>query len=169
LSSTAPPEGTLKTKSQNYILRSTGTGKSLTKALVTEEGRQPTGDTGAVDSMLMDLGEEGDGGGEGEGAKEMGGGMRLLVPRIKAGGKLFIGKSITNLVLAMRLTDDSPDTNNSAFNPSAITSCIYSSSNNSYRRQRPTPSFILVDFHTITYDFSGRRNGGFIDSNWSET
>lgn len=55
--------------------------------MVDEEGRQPTAGPGAADAMAMN-GEES----RAEGGEEMGGGMRLLVPRLKDGGALVVGE-----------------------------------------------------------------------------
>ncbi|KAK4688872.1 hypothetical protein P7C73_g1221, partial [Tremellales sp. Uapishka_1] len=76
--------GKLKTKSHTYRLESTS---SLPPAheTVDEDGRHPTAGPGMVDAMAMDKDELKMHGGE-----EMLGGMRLMVPRAKKGGKLFV-------------------------------------------------------------------------------
>jgi hypothetical protein len=55
--------------------------------VVDEAGRNPTAGPGAADAMAMD-GEEL----RAEGGEEMGGGMRLLVPKINDGGSLVVGE-----------------------------------------------------------------------------
>ena len=84
------PSGSLQTKSQRYTLVSAGSGKR-THEVVDDEGRRPTAGPGLVDAMTMDFDAE-----EEvlrvEGGEEMRSGMRLLVPRVKMGGKLFLGK-----------------------------------------------------------------------------
>ena len=84
------PSGSLKIKAHNYQLRPAGLGKR-THEVVTEEGRQPTARAGLVDAMVMDV-DAGEDQLRTEGGEEMHGGLRLLVPRLKEGGKLFIGK-----------------------------------------------------------------------------
>ena len=58
--------------------------------VVDEEGRQPTAGPGLVDALRMDV-DSAEEQLRMEGGEEMGGGMRLLVPRLSHGGKLFVG------------------------------------------------------------------------------
>ena len=46
-----------------------------------------------------------------EGAEEMDGGMRLLVPRLKENGKLLVGKYIREHMRKLKLTFDSSASN----------------------------------------------------------
>ena len=89
------PAGTLKTKSQTYELVPAGWGLR-THEVVDEAGRQPTARPGLVDAMAMDI-DTGEEQLRIEGGEEMSGGMRLLVPRLSEGGKLFVCASQTLL------------------------------------------------------------------------
>lgn len=80
-----PLTGNLKTKSQSYILRTAGFTGSSSSSKVGEQGQ------GLVDSLGMGDGQGVDQLAE-EGGEEMGG-MRLLVPRVKEHGKLYVGES----------------------------------------------------------------------------
>lgn len=80
-----PLTGNLKTKSQSYILRTAGFTRSSSSSKVDEQGQ------GLVDSLGMGDGQGVDQLAE-EGGEEMGG-MRLLVPRVKEHGKLYVGES----------------------------------------------------------------------------
>lgn len=80
-----PLTGNLKTKSQSYILRTAGFTGSSSSSKVDEQGQ------GLVDSLGMGDGQGVDQLAE-EGGEEMGG-MRLLVPRVKEHGKLYVGES----------------------------------------------------------------------------
>ncbi|XAO26606.1 hypothetical protein I312_105444 [Cryptococcus bacillisporus CA1280] len=77
-----PLTGNLKTKSQSYILRTAGFTGSSSSSKVGEQGQ------GLVDSLGMSDGQGVDQLAE-EGGEEMGG-MRLLVPRVKEHGKLYV-------------------------------------------------------------------------------
>ena len=89
--SSKAPSGTLKTKNQSYSLVAAGSSQH-THGVVDEEGRQPTAGPGLVDAMAMDV-DPAEGVMRVEGGEEMSGAMRLLLPRISAGGKLFVGES----------------------------------------------------------------------------
>lgn len=80
-----PLTGNLKTKSQSYILRTAGFTGSSSSSKAGEQGQ------GLVDSLGMGDGQGVDQLAE-EGGEEMGG-MRLLVPRVKEHGKLYVGES----------------------------------------------------------------------------
>lgn len=80
-----PLTGNLKTKSQSYILRTAGFAGSSSSSKAGDQGH------GLVDSLGMGDGEGVDQLAE-EGGEEMGG-LRLLVPRVKEHGKLYVGES----------------------------------------------------------------------------
>ncbi|OXG20547.1 hypothetical protein C366_02082 [Cryptococcus neoformans Tu401-1] len=77
-----PLTGNLKTKSQSYILRTAGFAGSSSSSKAGDQGQ------GLVDSLGMGDGEGVDQLAE-EGGEEMGG-LRLLVPRVKEHGKLYV-------------------------------------------------------------------------------
>jgi hypothetical protein len=79
------PSGSLSTKSHHYTLSSTGTTRS--HAVVDKEGRHPMAGPGAIDAMSMAQDNM-----RTEGGEEMMGGMRLMVPRSRKQGKLFVGE-----------------------------------------------------------------------------
>ncbi|WWC58210.1 uncharacterized protein I303_100746 [Kwoniella dejecticola CBS 10117] len=109
-SSSSSVTGSLKTKSTTYTLSTAGTSVH-TRAVVDQEGRQPTAGPGAVDSLRMDVdGQDVHSEMKVEGGEEMDG-LRLLVPKIKAGGKLYAAsKSITRkLILTPSLSPSQAD------------------------------------------------------------
>lgn len=79
-----PPSGALKAKSNSYTLHSIGSGS---EPRTRSRTRSPAA-RGAVDSLAIDVGE-GESGMRGEGGGEMAVGMRLYVPRLERGGKLY--------------------------------------------------------------------------------
>lgn len=81
--------GSLKTKHQQYNL--VVAGEVETPATVVDaEGRNPTANQpGLKDALTMDI-DPAEQKLRGEGGEEMRGGMRLLLPKAKAGGRLFI-------------------------------------------------------------------------------
>lgn len=84
------PSGSLVTRSQTYSLRSAGK-QPVAHLAVDEEGRQPTAGPGMADAMTMDQGGSAAAALRFEGGAEMSDGMRLMVPRLNNGGKLFTG------------------------------------------------------------------------------
>ncbi|KIR63609.1 hypothetical protein I314_03013 [Cryptococcus bacillisporus CA1873] len=77
-----PLTGNLKTKSQSYILRTAGFTGSSSSSKVGEQGQGLVDSLGMSDEQGVDQLAE-------EGGEEMGG-MRLLVPRVKEHGKLYV-------------------------------------------------------------------------------
>lgn len=83
--------GSLKVRSDTYSLVPAGHPRRA-HAAVDSEGREPLAGAKLADAMAMDVDKSESAQLRLEGGEEMLGGMRLLVPRIKAGGKLFVGE-----------------------------------------------------------------------------
>ncbi|ORY34204.1 hypothetical protein BCR39DRAFT_516743 [Naematelia encephala] len=98
-------KGTLQTRHTPYDLVPAGVSGPASHMAVDAEGRQPTAGPGMVDSMTMQ-----DEVLRREGGEEMGGGMRLLVPRLNAGGKLLVAPIPIkrHLLLTPRISDNVP-------------------------------------------------------------
>ncbi|WVQ80259.1 hypothetical protein IAT38_002364 [Cryptococcus sp. DSM 104549] len=158
----SPVSGSLKTKSQTYSLTAAGS-SAPTRAAVDAEGRQPTAGPGLVDAMDMGAGGKGE---EAdlmrvEGGEEMEG-LRLLVPRLKQSGKLFVAPMpITRRLL---LTPDTPIAPSSSTDPTPLPSFLSTSTPGATtstasvhpdtvlpaKRQQPTH---LLKFRNRTYGF----------------
>ncbi|WVF66116.1 hypothetical protein IAT40_000855 [Kwoniella sp. CBS 6097] len=170
-------KGNFTYKSTSYTLSSAGSSKR-TKAhtVVDEEGRQPTAGPGAADSLTMNVSAEtGTGAGAGEemgveGGEEMEG-MRLLVPRVKQGGKLYVAPlPITRRLIltpdiapssaqeqaSASITDDTTTTAGAAipsFLANASSTPIVPSSAPSAKAKRPQPTH-LFKFRNEAYGFN---------------
>ena len=87
--SSSKVSGGLKTKHRQYSLVSAGEVEAPA-TVVDAEGRNPTANQpGLKDALAMDI-DPAEQKLRGEGGEEMRGGMRLLLPKAKEGGKLFV-------------------------------------------------------------------------------
>ncbi|WWC85886.1 uncharacterized protein L201_000753 [Kwoniella dendrophila CBS 6074] len=159
--------GTLKTKSTEYNLHTVGTDLH-TKQIITSEGRLPQQGPGvAVDSMRMEI----DGGNNNsieeremkvEGGEEMDG-LRLLLPKIKQGGKLFVSsKPITRKLIltptnsiqqqtSTTTNEDLPALPSFLSEPSTTSSVIKQSTELPPKREQPLH---LLKFRNLAYGYS---------------
>ncbi|OCF45158.1 hypothetical protein I317_00960 [Kwoniella heveanensis CBS 569] len=159
-------KGSFTYKSTSYTLTPAGSSKRLkAHTVVDEEGRQPTAGPGAADSLTMDAGDEGEL--AVEGGEEMEG-MRLLVPRVKQGGKLFVAPlPITRrLILTPDITPSSAQTETGINEdptaaPAAVPSFLSNGSSTpivpssapSANAKRPQPTH-LFKFRNEAYGFN---------------
>ncbi|WRT63761.1 uncharacterized protein IL334_000686 [Kwoniella shivajii] len=153
-SSSTPITGNLKTKSTNYTLSTAGT-SSHSHTPINEEGRQPVAGPGvdAVESMKMDDEKL-----KVEGGEEMDG-LRLMVPQITKGGKLFVApKPITRkLILTPSISTSSTPNEEQTSIPSFLSTSTSTTLPTSAQDQVPTkrsqPTHLLK-FRNFTYGFS---------------
>ncbi|WVO23475.1 uncharacterized protein IAS62_004829 [Cryptococcus decagattii] len=146
-----PLTGNLKTKSQSYILRTAGFTGSSSSSKVGEQGQ------GLVDSLGMGDGQGVDQLAE-EGGEEMGG-MRLLVPRVKEHGKLYVAPLpiSRHLILTPDFSTESTFETQTAepildfLNEAQQASSSSSSSASPAKRAQPTH---LMKFRNHTYGFN---------------
>ncbi|WVR03544.1 hypothetical protein IAU60_000536 [Kwoniella sp. DSM 27419] len=145
-SKTADVSGTFKYKSTTYTLSAAGSSKlHPTHATVDEEGRQPTAGPGAADAMTLDVDGAVDDDYKVEGGEEMGG-MRLLVPRIKQGGNLYVAP--VQISRRLIITPDLP--------PAQPASTGELSSSNS---EPPLPSFLSTSTSVVVPTAAPTLNG----------
>ncbi|KAL0243839.1 hypothetical protein I308_105101 [Cryptococcus tetragattii IND107] len=144
-----PLTGNLKTKSQSYILRTAGFTGSSSSSKVDEQGQ------GLVDSLGMGDGQGVDQLAE-EGGEEMGG-MRLLVPRVKEHGKLYVAPLpiSRHLILTPDFSTESTfDAQTAEPIPDFLNQAQQASSSSSAppaKRAQPTH---LMKFRNHTYGFN---------------
>ncbi|KAK6905306.1 hypothetical protein I204_05253 [Kwoniella mangroviensis CBS 8886] len=154
-----PITGSLKTKSHSYTLSTAGT-NIHTKTKVDEQGRQPTSGPGAIDSMRMDVDESTPREMKVEGGEEMDG-LRLLVPKVKEGGKLFVASKPITRKLIITPSIDQPSTSTSSANEPALPSFLSNPTtdqavtqepaNTRTKRSQPTH---LLKFRNQAYGFT---------------
>ncbi|WVQ62598.1 uncharacterized protein L199_000744 [Kwoniella botswanensis] len=151
--------GSLKTKSHPYTLSTAGT-NIHTKTKVDEQGRQPTSGPGAIDSMRMDVDQSTPREMKVEGGEEMDG-LRLLVPKVKEGGKLFVAAKPIIRKLIITPSIEQPSTSTSSIiepalpsflsNPTTDAAITQEPANTQTKRSQPTH---LLKFRNLAYGFT---------------